>query len=310
VVAEFLKKNGPIFDVRSPLEYKQGHIPGAINLPLFTDEERALVGTCYKKVGQKAAIELGVQLVGPQLHGLLTLAKSHMTDAYPTRIYCFRGGMRSGFVSWFFNFVGYTSITLKGGYKAFRRFVLDKVNGPCQLQVLGGFTGSGKTQLLETWRHSGKQIIDLEALANHRGSAFGLSYGDSQPTTEHFENRLAICLAALDMNQIIWVEDESRQIGNCTIPNGFFDAMKTAPLTFLECPIEQRIENIIQMYGSYPPEYLMNCTEKIKKKLGSEKTLSVLQHIREGSLHEAVKHLLEYYDKSYYPGCERAACRK
>lgn len=296
MVAEFLKKETPLFDVRSPMEYAQGHIPGAINLPLFTDEERALVGTCYKKEGQKTAIQLGVKLVGPKLHDFLEKVQK---ESPPFRIYCFRGGMRSGFITWFLNFSGYPSEQLQGGYKAYRRHVLQLFEKPLELHVLGGFTGSGKTAYLQELHQKGDQIIDLEALAEHRGSAFGLVFQQKQPTTEQFENRLAHVLLHSDHSKPIWVEDESRLIGSCSIPKPFFERMLQSQLFFRQKPLEARIEHIISLYGSYPDTYLIECTEKLRKRLGNEKTALITRAIQEKRLHDACRHLLEYYDARY-----------
>lgn len=296
MVTEFLLKDTPLFDVRSPLEYAQGHIPGAINLPLFTDEERAIVGTAYKKQGQKTAIHLGVKLVGPKLHDFLEQVQSQKT---PFRVYCFRGGMRSGFITWFLNFTGYPSEQLQGGYKAYRRHVLQSFEKPVELHVLGGFTGSAKTAYLEELRLKGEQVIDLEAFAQHRGSAFGLVFQEKQPTNEQFENRLGYALLHSDYSKPIWVEDESRQIGSCTIPKGFFETMNQSKLFFRTKPVEARIEHIVALYGNYPEAYLIECTEKLRKRLGNEKTKLIICAIQEKRLHEAFRYLLEYYDARY-----------
>jgi len=295
---DFLVHKTPCIDVRSPCEYLQGHIPGAINVPLFSDEERALVGTLYKKEGQKAAIELGVKLVGPKLSSLLESVKQAAQGQMEIRVYCFRGGMRSGFVEWFLRFVGFNAAALKGGYKAFRRFVLHTLSQPYTFTVLGGFTGTGKTVLLRQKKEQGEQVLDFEALANHRGSSFGLHPEAAQPSTEHFENRIAMELIRFESGPI-WVEDESRLVGRCKIPDGIFAQMKEAPLVLVEKPLEARIEHIMAEYGGLPREYLVACTEKLQKKLGGERTTQITTLIRTGQLQEAISLLLEYYDKCY-----------
>ncbi len=301
MVADFLASPELCFDVRSPVEYNQGHIPGAINLPLFTDSERAEVGTAYKRQGQSVAIALGVKIVGPKLFDLLGQAKTYLNGNDSARLYCFRGGMRSGFVSWFLNFTGLKTTTLKGGYKAFRRFALRKFQElqEIQLLVLGGFTGAGKTKILQELQETCQQVIDLEKIAHHRGSSFGLIPGEKQPSCEQFENELAFQLEQLDYSKPIWVEDESRLIGSCTIPNGFFDVMKNAPLIVLECQRNERVRHIKEQYGSYPVENLLLCSEKIGKRLGSERLKIVRKALLENDLDKAIDTLLQYYDATY-----------
>jgi tRNA 2-selenouridine synthase len=296
---EFLSCPGPIFDVRAPLEYAAGHIPGATSFPLFSDDERAQVGTIYKKEGKRAAVELGVRLVGPKLSHLLEEAKSHLEGGGQCRVYCWRGGMRSGFVSWFLNFCGYEVSTLTHGYKTWRRAVLQQLNQPYTFHVVGGFTGTGKTALLGQLARSSHQVIDLEALANHRGSTFGLPPGAVQPSVEQFENDLAGELFRLDPTRPIWIEDESSKIGSIAIPKGFFERLKTSPLYFIEAPLEARVDHILAIYGAYPEDYLIRCTQKLMKKLGKLRTEEVCAHISAKELRRAIAILLDYYDENY-----------
>jgi len=298
-LSEFLAASGPILDVRAPAEYAHSHIPGALSLPLFSDDERATVGTIYKKEGKQQAIEHGVRLVGPKLSGMLEEAKRLLGEGKQCRLYCWRGGMRSGFMSWFLNFCGYKAITLTHGYKTWRRAVLQQFQEPYTLHVVGGFTGSGKTALLERLRQSGHQVIDLEAFARHRGSAFGLAPGAVQPTTEQFENDVGYALLQLDPSRPIWVEDESRNIGTASIPKEFFERMKSSPLYFIEVPRQARVDHILEVYGSFPEEYLASCTQKLAKRLGLERTEKVCAFIREKDLKSAIANLLDYYDENY-----------
>jgi tRNA 2-selenouridine synthase len=285
----------PLFDVRAPLEYAKGHIPGAINLPLFSNEERAIVGTCYKQVGQEAAIDLGVKLVGPKLHDLLTIVKGHAESRSKIRLYCWRGGMRSGFLGWFLNFVGFQAAVLPGGYKAFRKFGREQFEKQFQWHVVSGFTGSGKAE----WLKLQSQALDLEKMASHRGSSFGLAPGVLQPSQEHFENLIAWHLSTLDINQPVFIEDESRAIGSLTVPQPIFQAMQRAPHTFLDVPLEERLERIIRDYQNLPRPYLIECTRRLTKRLGRERTEKVVQFIEQENLREAFLILLHYYDKGY-----------
>ncbi len=192
----------PCIDVRSPGEFLQGHIPGAYSLPLFTDAERAHVGTLYKHQGREAAFLQGLSYIGPKLSTLvqsaLTLARSFKAPLAPPTmhiaLHCWRGGMRSKGVASVLQAAGFTVHLLRGGYKAFRHFALDVLEKPLPLQVLGGRTGSGKTEALMILRDKGARIIDLEGLAHHRGSAFGGHEGEGQPSCELFENRLAMAI--------------------------------------------------------------------------------------------------------------------
>lgn len=299
MVAQFLQSDGVMFDVRSPKEYASGHIPGAVNLPLFTDEERADVGTTYKKQGKQPAISLGIKIVGPKLFAMSEQAKQLLGDGKNARVYCWRGGMRSGFVSWFLQFQGIHTITLPKGYKAFRRAVLAQFDHPYQLHVISGLTGVGKTERIQELIRSSQQGLDLEALANHYGSAFGLKPSTTQPTTEQFENLLACALMLLDPSKPIFVEDESRQIGSCTLPKAFFDQMKAAPISLLTATRPERVARILALYSSYPPDYLIECTRKLTKKLGSERTHTITQKIACNDLAGAVDLLLDYYDATY-----------
>jgi tRNA 2-selenouridine synthase len=298
-LTSFLLEQGPVFDVRAPKEFLQGHIPGAISLPLFSDDERAEVGTCYKRVGKEAAIELGIKIVSPKLTSLLQEAKAHIGKEKQARVYCWRGGMRSGFISWFLNFTGIRAVTLQKGYKTFRHEVLGRIGHPYNLQVLGGYTGVGKTTTLSHLKKNGHQVIDLEAIAHHKGSAFGLSFDDRQPTCEQFENELGLALLSSDPTRPIWVEDESRRIGSCTIPAPFFETMKKSPLYFLTTSLDARVDNILEQYGAYPKEYLIICTQKLEKKLGREKTKSIVALIEAGAIGDAIRELCIYYDTGY-----------
>ena len=200
LIDAFLKAPGAIFDVRSEGEFAQGHIQGAFNLPLFNNHERAIVGTLYKREGFTPAFLSGLKITGPKFASMLQQA---LHTKGPCKVLCWRGGMRSQSVAWLFKSAGLETVTLKGGYKAFRKWVLSTFERPFKLRVLGGLTGSGKTDYLKNLKQSGVQVIDLEALANHRGSAFGCLSMPTQPTVEHFENSLALQLASLDPSEEI-----------------------------------------------------------------------------------------------------------
>lgn len=296
-VEEFLSLPGPLFDVRSPCEFTHAHIPGSISLPLFTDEERAQVGITYKQNGHDVAVVKGLGYVGPKMEEMARTIRKQARESGCCRVTCFRGGMRSRSVQWLCDFLGFETVRLDGGYKFFRRKVLSTLEKPWQLIILGGPTGSGKTEYLH--RLEGKQIIDLEQLANHRGSTFGLIPGNVQPSNEHFENLIATKLWEMDPNKPIFLEDESRLIGSCVIPKGIYEQMDVAPLLWLEVAREKRLERIISLYGDLPQEWLVERTRCLHKRLGGKRTTDAVRAIKNGSIREAADLLLTYYDEAY-----------
>lgn len=296
---EFLALKGPCFDVRSPKEFGHARLPDAISLALFTDEERASVGTCYKQQGKEKAVRLGIKLVGPKLEELLCKVDAANPQVREVKVYCWRGGMRSGFVSYFLQFAGHPTLQLQGGYKAYRRLILHTLAKPYHLLLIGGLTGSGKTQILYELAKIEQQVIDLEALAWHRGSVYGELPNAPQPSTEQFENELGYQLYKSRNDAPIWVEDESRLIGRCSIPSPFYEAMKKAPLLVIGSPLEERIERILAIYGSFPKEHWVTSTLKIQKRLGTQCTKEVLTCVEEGRIVDAINLLLTYYDRAY-----------
>ena len=295
---EFLVQPGPLLDVRSPSEYLQGHIPRSHSFPLFSDGERAQIGTVYKKQGRAEAVELGLFLVRPKLDTLLNQATALLGST--GKVLCWRGGMRSGFTARLFELLGYAIQTLQGGYKVYRRSVLQQLSvAPQRLCVLGGLTGSGKTAVLKALRQLGEQVIDLEALANHRGSAFGGIGMVPQPTQEQFENELALQFEQIDWTKPVWVEDESRLIGRCHLPSALYHEMHQAPLFFLQCSLGVRIQTLLDHYGGADTAQLVHATLRIAKRLGSQLTREILQLFEEEKRELAFEKLLIYYDKTY-----------
>ncbi len=301
---EFLDTPGTFFDVRSPAEHFQGHIPGAYNLPLFSDSQRAAVGTLYKQSGKKEAIELGLSYAGPKLADFIQAFKKHQTSG-AAKIHCWRGGMRSQSLSWLANIAGYSPITLTGGYKTFRRWVLSSFAQPYKFKILGGYTGSGKTDVLQELKKLGEQTLDLEQLACHRGSTFGSLNLPSQPTIEQFENEIAMQLRSMSPDKTIWVEDESRMIGRCKIPDELYHQMREAPLVFIESSKEQRLHNLLLQYGCYSPELLIQAAQRLVKRLGGQRTQHIVASIQSGCLVQAIQSCLEYYDSTYAYGLSK-----
>jgi tRNA 2-selenouridine synthase len=303
-IAPFLTAPGPILDVRSPGEYAQGHLPGAMNLPLFSDRERASVGICYKQLGRDAAVELGFELVGPKIIDFIRTARELAVEK-SLRVHCWRGGMRSEAMAWFLEMAGLSVVTLTGGYKAFRRWVRDTLMTPRPLVVLGGMTGTGKTDILHRLTDYGEQVLDLEALANHRGSSFGALMLPPQPSTEHFENLIAVQWHRFSPERPVWVEAESKRIGTCRLPNELLVQMDAAPTVEITRPLAARLDLLVQLYGQANPEDLVMATERIRKRLGGQRTQAAVALLRVGNLRAAFEILLTYYDRTYRYDLER-----
>jgi tRNA 2-selenouridine synthase len=317
-----LSKNHPLIDVRSPGEYNHAHIPGAYNLPLFSDEERKAVGTTYKQDSREAAIKIGLDFFGPKMRNMLDEVESIIgsrmslvngSQTLPKTsliIYCWRGGMRSAGVAWLMDLYGFKVYTLAGGYKNFRNYVLATFKLPFQFHVLGGYTGSGKTEILKAFSKQGRNVIDLEEVAKHRGSAFGNIGFEKQPTQEMFENILAQELrfrlpgrndgASLsDDSTAIWLEDESQRIGDVNIPKDLWDAMRQSPVYFLDIPFEERLSYIVKQYGALDKVKLIDSIVRIQKRLGGAETKKAIDFLVEDNTIECFRILLKYYDKWY-----------
>lgn len=298
-LADWLDAALPVIDVRSPGEFARGRIPGAVNMPLFSDAERAVVGTLYKQHGRDAALLEGLRSVGPRLADLVEQARRIAPDGR-VRVHCWRGGERSASVAWLLDKAGFADVrTLRGGYKAFRGSVLASLSRPVPLRVLGGFTGSGKTALLLAMRDAGGRVIDLEGLAAHRGSSFGTIGQATQPTTEHFENLLWHALHLLGTDRPIWVEDEGRTIGRVKLPDAFHASMREAPLHFVHVPAELRVQRLLSEYGQAPVEELEAAIQRIRKRLGPQHAKAALEALHRGDLHTVATVALRYYDRAY-----------
>jgi tRNA 2-selenouridine synthase len=296
-----LDKAIPVVDVRTPAEFAQGHIVGANNIALFSNEERVQVGTTYKQEGREPAILLGFDLTGSKWSGFIKQALEIAPDK-KVALHCWRGGMRSGAMAWALNLYGFEVYLLEGGYKKYRRWVLDQFEERYNLLVLGGMTGSGKTVILHQLRKLGEQIIDLEDIAQHQGSSYGSMQRMVQPSQEQFENELATQLYQAGKDKLIWVEDESITIGKRFIPNALWRQMKQASLLNIKIPAAQRIDFLVQEYGQLDKNFLVECTQRIWKRLGPEQTKHAIVAINEGRMADFISFVLVYYDKTYRAG--------
>lgn len=336
----------PLLDVRSPSEYRTAHMAGAHNLPLFSDEERAQVGTVYARQGQEAAALLALRLVGGRLADMAETARvlcppqplppdippallrgdtaeaAGSPDApsathAPRRhvlLHCWRGGLRSRSMAWLLETCGFAVHLLRGGYRAFRAHVRQELARPRPVLVLGGFTGCGKTDILHALADMGQQVVDLEGLARHRGSAFGaVALPGEQPGNESFENMLFEQWRNLDPQRPVWLEDESRRIGHVTLCEEFFRHIDRSPLVVVDLPLPLRLRRLVRIYGSAdgaapPPEVvdaLCAALEKLRRRLGSADCSRCCELVRAGRLDEAAARVLHYYDKCYRHQQER-----
>ncbi|MBN2633715.1 MAG: tRNA 2-selenouridine(34) synthase MnmH [Bacteroidales bacterium] len=291
----------PVVDVRTPSEYLAGHIPGAVNIPLFEDHERALVGTSYKKEGRRKAILKGLELSGPKMH-LKLMAAMKTSAENRLLVHCWRGGMRSEAMAWLFSLAGIETYILEGGYKAYRNHVLSVLSEKKKVIVLGGMTGSSKTHILRHLATLGEQVIDLEGLANHKGSAFGALGQPPQPTSEHFSNLLAVEWSGLDRSRRVWLEDESRNIGTVFMPDQFFSHIKNSPAIILLMSVRDRLPRLIAEYSLYPQEQLKESVLRISKRLGGDNTKAAIEAVETKDFAKAIEITLSYYDKAYMYG--------
>jgi tRNA 2-selenouridine synthase len=294
-----LSAKHPVIDVRAPSEFQLGHIPGAISIPLFDDHERKVVGTAYKQVNKESAMYAGLEFAGKKLVKLAKQGERIAGKNKTLLVHCWRGGMRSKSMVWLFETMGITCYLLEGGYKSYRNYVREVLARPLNLLVIGGRTGSGKTAILHHLRSIGEQVIDLEGLAHHKGSAFGALGELDQPTTEQFENELCREILLLDSEKVTWIEDESRNVGKCVIPVELFFWMREARIVFLDISRELRAKHLVADYAQYDQEALRACILKIEKRLGGDRTREALESIAAENYFQTAMITLHYYDKAY-----------
>jgi tRNA 2-selenouridine synthase len=299
----------PVFDVRSETEFSHAHIPGAFNLPLFNNEERAVVGTIYKQSSRELAIKKGLEYFGPKMKDMIvfvekTMAKINIENK-TVLVHCWRGGMRSAGVAWLLDLYGFKVFTLVGGYKDFRNWVLQQFEQKIDYRILGGYTGSGKTIVLSALKEKGAAVIDLEGLAGHKGSAFGNIGLPKQPSQEMFENKLAVAIESTKStfpNQSIWLEDESQRIGTVNIPQPLWNHIRSCSVYFLDISFDARLDYLVATYGILDKTELGEATKRIQKRLGGLETKQALEFLEANNLKECFSILLKYYDKLYSKG--------
>ncbi len=306
---KFRSFNGLLIDVRSPSEYYKGHMPNSINIPLFNNEERSIIGTIYKKEGREQAVIKGLKFFEKNMELLLdnlfmiidshkTISKNKDNELF-IRIYCSRGGMRSQSIAWLLEKYKFDPITLKGGYKTYRRWVIDGFSKKWNIVIIGGKTGTGKTRLLSLLEKYKYQTLDLEGLACHRGSTFGGLGMNEQPSNEQFENKIAEKLNSFIAINEIYVEAESANIGKCKIPHEFFNQMKNARRIEILRSEKNRLKELIDTYSVFNKKELQESVLRIKKRLGPQRTKTALESIEMEKWDLVCRSVLDYYDRCY-----------
>jgi tRNA 2-selenouridine synthase len=294
-----------IIDARTPAEYAEDHIPGAISAPVLGDAERAEVGTMYKQVSPFEAKKLGGALVARNVASHIEKQFSGKAQNWKPLVYCWRGGKRSGAMAHILREVGWDAHTLEGGYRAYRRWVvqqLTQIPERMSFMVIHGPTGSGKSRFLGALRAAGAQALDLEALAAHRGSVLGGLPGQPQPSQKMFESTLLHELQSLDVKELVFVEGESKKIGELQVPEALMQRMRASPCIALEAALETRVELLLEEYQHFLEdraalEAQLDCLVALhgREKIGAWKSLA-----QRGEWREFVARLLaEHYDPAY-----------
>ncbi|HHX51780.1 MAG TPA: tRNA 2-selenouridine(34) synthase MnmH [Clostridia bacterium] len=298
-------ENARFVDLRSPGEYTVDTIPGAFNLPLLNDEERKIVGTIYNEQGPYQAREAGLGIVAPKLPDLvrqLERIKIH----HDLIIFCWRGGLRSKSVAQLLDLMGIFAYRLKGGYKAYRRHINTFFN-EVQLQqifvVLDGLTGTGKTEIVHRLEQEDWPVLDLEGLANHRGSVFGSIGLGEQPSQRRLESQIFVKLISFESRKIIVVEGESRRIGRLFIPEVVYRSMEAGKKVLVYSPMEVRVKRLVDDYAHGSQEQIsaiFNSLSYLQRRLGKRKVIELQRLLNDGQLEEVAEKLLrEYYDVLY-----------
>lgn len=304
-ILQFIEQSrtAAVLDVRSPAEFEHAHIPNAQSFPIFSNQERHEIGTAYKQQSREIAIKLGLQYFGKNLVQMVEQAEKIVAQKNNHKqviVHCWRGGMRSAAMAWLLDLYGFKVSLLEGGYKRYRHWALEQFQSTYTFTILGGFTGSNKTEALGLLSNSTNYVIDLEFLAQHKGSSFGNLEANLQPSQEQFENSLALALYQAKLSgKNIWLEGESQRIGAVNIPPPIFKLMLKSQLILLEIPFEKRLENIIHQYGKHSKEKIINAIIRIKKRLGGLETKNAINFLLEDDIKNCFTILLQHYDKAY-----------
>lgn len=294
-----------IIDVRTPLEFAEDHIPGAINAPALSDEERVIIGIMYKQVSPFEATRLGAALVAQNIARHLQTTFADKPQNWKPLIYCWRGGKRSGSMTTWFNLIGWRARQLDGGYKAYRQQILDQLTtlpGQFAYRVIGGLTGSGKTRLLQALAGCGAQVLDLEALARHRGSLLGAMPGAAQPTQKGFDSQLIQALGCFDPAQPVFVEAESKKIGQIRLPDSLMRALSAADCIRVEASLDDRVDFLCADYAALfdAPQLFKDQLARLAELHGKKVIARWHALIDAGAKAELFRELIEqHYDPAY-----------
>ena len=291
-------KDSAWVDVRCPREFSKGHFTGAINIPIFSDDEYEKLGTTYRIKGQEEAVKLGESYAKKSTPDILNQFSS--LNNQNLIIYCARGGMRSKGMEMILDDSPSSIYRIDKGYKSIRKYSLNAFNKKRTVIIIAGSTGTGKTDILKNMKTKGYNIIDLEGLASHRGSAFGDLGLKKQPTQQQFENNLSIDWKNIDEEYPVFIESESRRIGKLVIPEGLWNQMESGYYLKINMNIDRRVDNLINEYGHHDINKLQDRVERISKKLGATETKDAINLLSDSNLFDFCKLLLnKYYDKMY-----------
>ena len=300
------EKNYTLIDVRTPKEFKEEPIPGAINIPLFLDEERVEVGTTYKQTSPEKAKELAVEAISKRLPDIFREVQKYSKGRLVFT--CARGGMRSGSMAALFSSLGYTTWKLEGGYRAYRQFILEnlgKYAKDVKYIILHGKTGIGKTKILENLEEKGYSVLNLEKMADHKGSFFG-ALCEKQPQSQKRFDSLLFDFFYKKRPLYVLAESESKRIGNIYLPEIIFESLKNGTHISLETSIEQRVKIIAKDYASASNKELQECLDRVKRYVPLEKYEEYSALLRENMIDELSKILmLEYYDPLYQKSIDK-----
>ncbi len=300
-----------IIDARSESEYGLDRLPSAVNWPTLTDAERHEIGTEYAQVNAFEAKKRGAALAAKNIAAHIEREVIPLPKNWKPLIYCWRGGKRSGSLALVLSEIGFQVTLIDGGYKAFRAAVVEdiaRLATQFNYRIICGPTGSGKTRLLQGLQREGAQILDLEALAEHRSSVLGLIPGQEQPSQKQFDMRIWHALRQLDPSRTVWAESESKKVGNVSIPDQLMQTLRASPCARVELPIEERVALLLEDYDFFvkDPDFFCKRLDVLRDLRGHEQINAWQQMIRSGDMAQVVAQLLEkHYDPGYLSSTRR-----